>query len=577
MAIVAAFVAACALLFSHWGWSTTGEGGRVLYALAAIAALAVALPLRSSDGRLRAASWIVAVVLLGSGGMLTRGAVERRAQAGADVARAQEGARGGGRHDAVRVVRIRRRSGSHRFDSHSRRNAQGGLDAAAGAGAVLSAQLVVQLERELPGWPALIEKNIVGRLKAESLADVTANPQASGSDATRFRFPTGSTAGARRAASSWRCRSSSRRVSPTGTTSGRAASTPRGAGHDRAQRPRAAPRAACARSSRPALARVHARGWYILGPEVEAFEREFAAYVGAAECVAVANGTDALELALRALDLGPADEVATTANGGRYATTAIRAAGAVPAYVEIDAADAADGPRRARRRPVAANPRGHRHASLRAHGGRSAGLADIARARGIALIEDCAQAHGARTGGGQAGTRGTFGCFSFYPTKNLGALGDAGAIVTGDRALAAKVRALRTYGWGAKYHCTMEGGMNSRMDELQAAVLRAKLPHLDGWNRRRREIAARYAATIRHPAIAVAAARRRGVRRRASLRRAREGARIAARASRRGGCRDGRPLSGPGSPAAGRGSCAARGPCTHGPRVRRSAEPAVLP
>ena len=102
-----------------------------------------------------------------------------------------------------------------------------------------------------------------------------------------------------------------------------------------------------------------------------------------------------------------------------------------------------------------------------------------------------------------AGTHGTLGCFSFYPTKNLGALGDAGAVVTGDRDLAAKVRALRTYGWGAKYHCTMEGGMNSRMDELQAAVLRAKLPHLDGWNRRRREIAARYAEAIRHPAIAL--------------------------------------------------------------------------
>jgi dTDP-4-amino-4,6-dideoxygalactose transaminase len=100
-----------------------------------------------------------------------------------------------------------------------------------------------------------------------------------------------------------------------------------------------------------------------------------------------------------------------------------------------------------------------------------------------------------------AGSHGRLGCFSFYPTKNLGALGDAGAIVTGDRDVAAKLRALRTYGWGAKYHCTLEGGMNSRMDELQAAALRAKLPRLDGWNRRRREIAARYAATIRHPGI----------------------------------------------------------------------------
>ncbi len=158
-----------------------------------------------------------------------------------------------------------------------------------------------------------------------------------------------------------------------------------------------------------------------------------------------------------------------------------------------------------------------------------------------------------------AGAHGTLGCFSFYPTKNLGALGDAGAIVTGDRDLAAKLRALRTYGWGAKYHCAMEGGMNSRMDELQAAVLRAKLPHLDGWNRRRREIAARYAATIRHPAITLPAAGRRTRRERvASLRGPREGSRIAARASRRGRRRDRRPLSGAGSPAAGRRRRAAR-------------------
>ena len=251
-----------------------------------------------------------------------------------------------------------------------------------------------------------------------------------------------------------------------------------------------------------AMARVHARGWYILGPEVEAFEREFAAYVGAAECVAVANGTDALELALRALGLGPADEVVTTANAGRYATTAIRAAGAAPAYVEVDAStllldpaafDAGCSPRT---RAVIVTHLYGRMADV----GR---LGAIARERGVALIEDCAQAHGARTAGGIAGTHGALGCFSFYPTKNLGALGDAGAIVTGDRALATRLRALRTYGWTAKYHCTMEGGMNSRMDELQAAVLRAKLPHLDRWNRRRREIAARYAATIRNPGISL--------------------------------------------------------------------------
>jgi dTDP-4-amino-4,6-dideoxygalactose transaminase len=252
-----------------------------------------------------------------------------------------------------------------------------------------------------------------------------------------------------------------------------------------------------------AIARVNDRGWYILGPEVEAFEREFATYCGSAECVAVGNGTDALELALRALAIGPGDEVATTANAGMYATTAIRAAGAVPAYVEIDgttllmdpaALAAGLGPRT---RAVIVTHLYGRVADLDA-------LVRIARERGIPLIEDCAQAHGATAGGVMAGTRATLGCFSFYPTKNLGALGDAGAVVTGDPALAAKLRALRTYGWGAKYHCTMAGGINSRMDELQAAVLRVKLPHLDGWNRRRREIAARYAEKIRHPDIVLA-------------------------------------------------------------------------
>ena len=247
-----------------------------------------------------------------------------------------------------------------------------------------------------------------------------------------------------------------------------------------------------------AMARVHDRGWYILGPEVEAFEREFAAYVGVAECVAVGNGTDALELALRALAIGSGDAVATVANAGMYATTAIRAAGAVPAYVEIDESTLQMDPA-----AFVAVPKPRAVIVTHLYGR----LADVerlgrmARDRGIVLIEDCAQAHGARAGARMAGTFGAIGCFSFYPTKNLGALGDAGAVVTGDRDLAAKLRALRTYGWGAKYHCTMEGGMNSRMDELQAAALRAKLPHLDGWNRLRREVAARYAQAIRHPAI----------------------------------------------------------------------------
>ena len=251
-----------------------------------------------------------------------------------------------------------------------------------------------------------------------------------------------------------------------------------------------------------AIARVLDRGWYILGPEVDAFEREFAAYWGAGECVAVGNGTDALELSLRALAIGQGDEIATTANAGMYATTAIRAAGAVPAYVEVDPSTLLMDPA-----ALAAGLTPRTRAVIVTHlYGRLADvdtIAGIAQDRGIPLIEDCAQAHGARKRGRIAGTFGTFGCFSFYPTKNLGAPGDAGAIVTGDSRLAARLRALRTYGWGAKYHCEMAGGMNSRMDELHAAVLRVKLPRLDAWNGRRREIAARYARAIAHPAIAL--------------------------------------------------------------------------
>jgi dTDP-3-amino-2,3,6-trideoxy-4-keto-D-glucose/dTDP-3-amino-3,4,6-trideoxy-alpha-D-glucose/dTDP-2,6-dideoxy-D-kanosamine transaminase len=251
-----------------------------------------------------------------------------------------------------------------------------------------------------------------------------------------------------------------------------------------------------------AIARVLARGWYILGPEVAAFEQEFAAYCETRECIAVGNGTDALELAFRALDIGPGDEVATVGNAGMYASIAIRATGATPVYVEIDERTLCMDPGAlassvtSRTRAVVATHLYGRVAPVDA-------LARVADEHGLALVEDCAQAHGAGIGGRKAGTFGALGCFSFYPTKNLGALGDAGAVVTSDAKLGARVRALRTYGWDMKYHCAMAGGMNSRMDELQAAVLRVKLPHLDAWNARRRALAQFYADAIVHPAIAL--------------------------------------------------------------------------
>jgi dTDP-4-amino-4,6-dideoxygalactose transaminase len=237
--------------------------------------------------------------------------------------------------------------------------------------------------------------------------------------------------------------------------------------------------------------RVMARGYYVMGPEVEAFEHEFAAYCGTAECVALANGTDALELALRALGVGPGDTVATVANAGGYSSTAIRAIGALPLYVEIDSPTLNIDPQ-----ALTAALTSKVKVVIATHlYGRMADVKSVlaAAARfGIPVVEDCAQAHGAALEGKRAGSWGVIGCYSFYPTKNLGALGDGGAVVTNDPALARTVRQLRQYGWNSKYVSTVAGGRNSRLDEMQAAFLRAKLLHLDGWNASRRAVAQAY-------------------------------------------------------------------------------------
>lgn len=255
---------------------------------------------------------------------------------------------------------------------------------------------------------------------------------------------------------------------------------------------------------REALSRVADSGWYVLGDEGRRFEEAFARHVGVAHALGVANGTDALELALRALGIGPGHHVVTAANAGMYATTALRRIGAVPQYADVDEAsmnvDAAG---------VAAAATADTKAVIVTHlYGR---LADVERlavwcaAHGLPMVEDCAQAHGAMRSGLRAGAFGTLGCFSFYPTKNLGALGDGGAVVTDDAALAAKLRALRQYGWGAKYDVREPGGVNSRLDEVQAAVLALRLATLDARNERRRAIVRRYARGIAHPAIRVPA------------------------------------------------------------------------
>jgi dTDP-4-amino-4,6-dideoxygalactose transaminase len=241
--------------------------------------------------------------------------------------------------------------------------------------------------------------------------------------------------------------------------------------------------------------RVMARGYYVMGPEVEAFEHEFAAYCGTAECVALANGTDALELALRALGVGPGDTVATVANAGGYSTTAIRAIGALPLYVEIGWASMNMDPQAL---AAALTPKVKAVIATHLYGlmADMESLLAAAGRLGIPVVEDCAQAQGAEQGGKRAGSWGAIGCYSFYPTKNLGALGDGGAVVTDDPALARTIRQLRQYGWNSKYVSTVAGGRNSRLDEMQAAFLRTKLSHLDGWNARRRAVAVAYNAGL---------------------------------------------------------------------------------
>lgn len=240
-----------------------------------------------------------------------------------------------------------------------------------------------------------------------------------------------------------------------------------------------------------AIRRVIDRHWYVLGEEVAYFEREFAKYVGVETCVTLANGTDALELALRGLGVQQGDQVVAVANAGFYGSTAIHAIGAVPLYVDVDhktlTMSVSALAKALERRPKAVIVT-HLYGQL----ADIESLLRIAGEAGVPLIEDCAQSHGAVRNGKQAGSFGRIACFSFYPTKNLGALGDGGAIVTNDVDLAGRVRMLRQYGWSQKYQVTAAGGRNSRLDEIQAAVLREKLPHLAKWNSERRHIAQRY-------------------------------------------------------------------------------------
>jgi dTDP-4-amino-4,6-dideoxygalactose transaminase len=247
------------------------------------------------------------------------------------------------------------------------------------------------------------------------------------------------------------------------------------------------------------IQRVLNSGWFILGSEVSAFEEEFSAYLGVGHAVGVGSGTEALHLALLACGVGPRDEVITVSHTAVATVAAIELTGARPVFVDIDersyTMDAGQleekmGPATRAILPV------HLY-------GQTADMEPIlslARELGVRVVEDAAQAHGAEYRGHKAGSMGDVGCFSFYPTKNLGAFGDGGLVVTSDAVLAERLRLLRQYGWAERYVSSIKG-TNSRLDELQAAMLRAKLQKLEEWNGVRREHAALYDSLLRDAAV----------------------------------------------------------------------------
>lgn len=245
-----------------------------------------------------------------------------------------------------------------------------------------------------------------------------------------------------------------------------------------------------AQDVRAAIDRVVASGWYVLGPEVEQFETEFAAACGARFAVGVASGTDAIALALRALDIGPGDQVLVPALTAPFTALAVIAAGAQPVFVDVeprtltidvDACANAITPSTQAIVPV----------HLYGQPADMEPLRRLAKRMSLAIVEDCCQAHLATDNGEPVGTRADAAAFSFYPTKNLACLGDGGAVTTNDAAMAERIRRLRNGGQAERYR-HVEPGVNSRLDELQAAIVRARLPHLQRWTKRRRALAAIY-------------------------------------------------------------------------------------
>jgi dTDP-3-amino-2,3,6-trideoxy-4-keto-D-glucose/dTDP-3-amino-3,4,6-trideoxy-alpha-D-glucose/dTDP-2,6-dideoxy-D-kanosamine transaminase len=235
---------------------------------------------------------------------------------------------------------------------------------------------------------------------------------------------------------------------------------------------------------------------YILGRETEKFESLFANFIEVNHCCCVANGTDAIELALRALGLQSGDKIAAVANASMYSCTGILAIGSIPIFMDVDLNtklvtlnEVVDAISQGVKAVIVTHLYGQAISEI-------IEIAEKCRAAGVFLVEDCAQAHGATVQNQKVGSFGDIGCFSFYPTKNLGGLGDGGAIVTNSLDIANTVTQLRQYGWSGKYKVKLAGGRNSRIDEIQASLLSTFLPYLNGWNERRREIASQYSRNI---------------------------------------------------------------------------------
>lgn len=239
-------------------------------------------------------------------------------------------------------------------------------------------------------------------------------------------------------------------------------------------------------------------GWYVLGKEVSTFEEEFAKYVGSKYCVGLGNGLDALKLAFRALEIGPGDEVIVQANTYIASVMGITMNGATPVLVEPDEYYGIDASKI--EQAITDKTKAVLVVHLYGQSCEMDKVVDICKSHNLKLVEDCAQSHGADFKGQRTGTFGDIGCFSFYPTKNLGAFGDAGAITTDDEELARKFRVLRNYGSQKRYYNEVVGE-NSRLDEMQAGLLRVRLSHIDELTKEREDIANRYNEGIKNPKL----------------------------------------------------------------------------